>query len=342
LERPTHWPFHGTSGTEEIDKKEFLTTKVVPALGKALGLTDEFGSVCFKRLSESHEKRPHARFSEDDRRVSIYLDWSSTPADAVCLAHEMGHAAHYILSGVNEIPPILRETCAFLGELIVLDALLEDQDPLFNPLLLIWETENQTYLGSDIDDLQRALGAPEAAYIYRWNYPLARLAAVEIFQSYKSGKVNLVDVFKSGAAGMSILPLSQMAARADEIQNYLPPFSVDPASATAAYQSLGAMALLDIDTFEGPSQREIGDVYADLRKNLQDQTAFIGLRDDGRPIGYATWQLTSENNETTLTHQSAPFGDHLKLLQTLKLRFTDAESVSVISQRSARKEQLAW
>ena len=342
ISAPTHWPFHSKPIEATIDQTDFLNTKVMPALNKVLGIGIDIESVSVLKLSESRERRPHTFFSEKEQHASIYLDWNSTPADAICLAHEMGHAAHYIMSGVSDIPPVARETCAFLSELIALDALLEKQDPLFDPLRLVWEAETQAYLGSDIKDLQRALGDPEASYIYRWNYPLARLAAIKIFQSHKSGKPTLIEVFKSGTAGMSFLPLAQMAEKADEIQNYLPPFHTDTTPATAAYQSLGAMALLDIDTYEGPSEQQIGDVYSDLLKNLQDQTAFIGLREDGRPLGYATWQSQTDGNGRKITHQSAPFGDHLKVLRTLQQRFADGGSVSAIAQRSARKEQVAW
>jgi len=342
ISSPTHWPFNSKPVEATIDQTDFLNTKLVPAVNKALGIGTDLKNVSVMKLFESREERPHALFSEKEQCASIYLDWNGTPDDAICLAHEMGHAAHYIMSGVSDMPPVARETCAFLGELIVLDALFENQDPLFDSLQRTWEAENQAYLGSDIEDLQRALGDPEASYIYRWNYPLARLAAIEMFQSYKSGKLSLIEAFESGSACMSFVPLEQMAAKADEIQNYFSPFRTDTAPASAAYQSLGAMALLDIDTYEGPSERKIGDVYADLLKNLQDQTAFIGLREDGRPIGYATWQPEPDGNGLRITHQSSPFGDHLKLLRTLKQRFAHAEPVSAIAERSARKEQVAW
>jgi len=342
ISAPTHWPFHRKPVDATIDQIDFLNTKLAPALNKALGTSINLENVSVMKLSESREDRPHALFSEKEQRASIYLDWNSTPDAAICLAHEMGHAAHYIMSGASDMPPVARETCAFLSELIVLDAMRENQDSLFEALRAVWDAENKAYLGVDVDDLQRALGDPDAAYIYRWNYPLARLAAIEIFQSYKSGNVSLTEVFASGAESMSCLPFAQMSAKADEIENYLPSFRNNTEPATAAYQSLGAMALLDIDTFEGPSEREIGDAYADLLKNLQDQTAFIGLRDDGRPIGYATWQSQPDGNGLTITHQSAPFGDHLQLLRTLQQRFADAGPVSAISHRSARREQLAW
>lgn len=342
ISSPTHWPLLERRSDTEIDQTAFLNSKVVPAFSAALGRVLDLENISVLRLCDSHEERPHTLFSESDERASIYLDWNGTQADAICLAHEMGHAAHHILSGVSEIPPVARETCAFLGELIVIDALLESRDPLFDPLRLVWEVENQTYLGADIEDLQRALGDPDIAYIYRWNYPLARLAAVEIFQSHKSGGQSLTEIFESGGKGMALLPLAQMAAKADELENYLPPFRESTAPPTAAYQALGAMALLDIDTFEGPSERKIGEVYAELLKNLQDQTAFIGLREDGRPIGYATWHSQPDSNELVITHQSAPFGDHLRLLRTLKQRFAETGPVSAKSERSARKEQLAW
>lgn len=339
---PTHWPSPRSTSDVEIEQTNFIRNKILPAVGKKLGVASELQSVSIRPLCESDENRPHARFSKAEDRVSIYLNWSGTPADAICLAHEMGHAAHYIMSRTNGMPPVLRETCAFLGELIVLDELFETEDALFAPLRLIWDRENQNYLGEDLVDLQQALGSACSTYNYRWNYPLARLAAVQIFQAHKTGTVRLSDIFASGTDGMKHLPLDKMARYADLIENYLPPFNTNQEPPTAAYQSLGAMALLDIDTIEGPSERKIREVYAGLLKNLQDQTAFIALREDRRPIGYATWDAKPDSNKVTITHQSAPFGDHLKLVRTLQHRFADTEAVSAISQRSARKEQLAW
>lgn len=238
ISSPTHWPLPEQRLDAEIGQMAFLNNKMVPAFSAALGRTVDLENISVLNLRESREERPHAVFSEKDKHTSVYLNWSGTPDDAISLAHEFGHAAHYIFSGTDKIPPMVRETCAFLSELVVLDFLLENDCDLFAPPRRAWDAETDTYLGLYVDDLQSALGNSDAAYVYSWNYPLARLAAVEILRSYKYGKASLIDLFESGADGMSLLPIATMAAQADKIHNYLPPFRAAADPATSAYQSL--------------------------------------------------------------------------------------------------------
>jgi hypothetical protein len=90
---------------------------------------------------------------------------------------------------------------------------------------------------------------------------------------------------------MSHLPFTEIADRASDIENYLPPLPApgrDP-PAVNAYRNLGAMALLDIDGWKGESEKRIEQYYLSTLKHIQDGSVFIGLRPDGRPLGFATW-----------------------------------------------------
>lgn len=289
---------------------------------------------------------PSASWDSTNGRASISINWNAQPNDVMCLAHEVGHVIHYVLSDTDGMPPIARETCAFLSELIVLDHLSRTNVSAFHALQRVWEEENQSYLGRDVDNLKQALKDPTRAYEYRLNYPVARLAAVYLFNRYSEKKVRtkdaIVALFKGGEDAMDHVPLAALSYGADALTNYLPQFPCSEAAPLAAFQSLGAMALLEVASCRGASEQTIGAYYADLLGHLQRQTAFIGLHPDGRPIGYATWCSDNADSEITLTHQTAPFGDHLALQRLLQSRFEKQSKVIATAPRSARQEQVAW
>ncbi len=101
------------------------------------------------------------------------------------------------------------------------------------------------------------------------------------------------------------------------------------------------MALIDIDYWKGQSETRIEDYYADLLRHLQDQTAFVALNEQRKPIGYATWSKASRGDEYTLTRQAAPFGDHLALQRALERHLSKTAGVAARQNRSARQEQVA-
>ena len=206
----------------------------------------------------------------------------------------------------------------------------------------VWRKENEVYLGSDLEALSCAVADLSTPYHYRQNYTVARLTAVKMFSHGCGGWV--LDLFAAGNAGMCYLPIVDMADRAGEIANYLPPLpESDPERPTInAYRSLGAMALIDIDCWQGESEKQVGEYYALLLEHLQDQTAFLALDEQRKPIGYATWLKPSQSGSVTLTRQAAPFGDHLTLQRTLERHLGREAGVLACHDRSARKEQPAW
>ena len=272
----------------------------------------------------------------------IVMDWRGGPDDLICLAHEAAHALQIMLSNHMMMPPLARETCAFLGELFLIEYSREHSPSLFLHLMQTWRTENESYLTIDLDSLSDALAYPETPYHYRQNYPVARLAAVELFRR-DSGKW-LHDLFASGRDGMKHLPITAMANLAGDIENYLPRMpEADPEHPVVdTYRGLGAMTLLDIDYWEGESEKRIKDYYANLLEHLWTRTAFVALNADRMPVGYATWVELPGNGTVTLTRQAAPFGDHLVLQRALERHLDQADGVAAHHIRSAREEQVAW
>jgi hemolysin-activating ACP:hemolysin acyltransferase len=269
----------------------------------------------------------------------IRMSWQGTISDLMCLAHEVAHAVQLQLSAGSFMPPVARETCAFLGELALIDWARRNQTDLATKLLQVWREENQLYCGDDCDLLRAALADPESAYSYRMNYPLARAAAVVMWRS----RTDLQRLFRAGSEAMAILPIVVIADVASLSQNYLPPLPLPDTDQPAvdAYRALGAMALLDIDFWKGVSERRIEDYYATLLHHLQNRTAFIALDEVRRPAGYATWRNADGDNTVTLTRQVAPFGDHLLLQKALERHLGQESDVLALHSRSARQQQVA-
>ncbi len=327
-------------------QNECLTNLVLPAFEAALKQPDLWNRICteieFSTLDPQGDGLPHTIDRGPDRPVLIVLNWKGTPDDVICLAHEVAHALQIIFSDHKQMPPLAREVCAFLGELNVIAHARTSAPDLYPALCDVWPRENDAYLGSDIDLLAAALADPHAHYHYRQNYPIARLAAVELFN--RGDGAWLCQLFSSGNDGMRHVPVIELANRAGDIANYLPamPRPEPQTPAIDAYRSVGAMALIDIDYWEGRSETRIEDYYADLLRHLQDQTAFVALNEQRKPIGYATWSKAAQGDGCTLTRQAAPFGDHLTLQRALERHLGDMAGMTARHARSARQEQVAW
>ena len=329
-----------------LTQNECLTNFVLRALEAALkqpDLRNRIGTETeFSTLAPEGDGLPHTMDRGPDQSVLIALNWAGSPDDVICLAHEVAHAVQIIFSDHNQMQPLAREVCAFLGELLVIAHARTAAPDLYPALCDVWHRENDAYLGSDIDLLAAALADPKAHYQYRQNYPVARLAAVELFNR-GSGEW-LRQLFASGRDGMRLVPIDELANRAGNIANYLPamPQPEPETPAIDAYRSLGAMALIDIDYWEGQSETRIKDYYADLLHHLQDQTAFVALNEQRKPIGYATWSKSALGDGYALTRQAAPFGDHRALQSALERYLRKTAGVTVRHTRSATQEQAAW
>lgn len=327
-------------------QNECVTNLVLPAFEATLKLPDlrnRIGTETeFSTLIPESDGLPHTMDRGPDQTVLIALNWAGSPDDVICLAHEVGHAVQIIFSDHKQMPPLAREVCAFLGELLVIDHARTEAPGLYPALCDVWHRENDAYLGSDIDLLAAALADPQAYYHYRQNYPVARLTAVELFNR---GSGEWLQQFSaSGRDGMRHVPISDLANRAGDLANHLPamPRPEPQTPAIDAYRSLGAMALIDIDYWEGQSEARIEDYYADLLRHLRDQTAFVALNEQRKPIGYATWSKPARGDKYTLTRQAAPFGDHLGLQRALERHLGDMAGMTARHNRSARQEQVAW
>lgn len=116
---------------------------------------------------------PFTEWYASTNAPAIHLVWSGTADDLICLAHEVAHAAQMILSKGAFMPPVARESCAFLGELALIRYAKTNSHTVYRELQSVWHHENQRYLGDDVVQLKNDLKPGLTSYHYRHNYPLA-------------------------------------------------------------------------------------------------------------------------------------------------------------------------
>jgi len=163
---------------------------------------------------------PHTQDGGPECDPVVVMTWKNKPEDLICLAHEVAHALQINLSAHVFMPPVAREACAFLGELILLDWCQNHDRLLYSHLLGAWLKDNTRYLGEDAENLAAEMLMPIAPYRYRMNYPLARIMAVYLFENRTPTQVH--DLFSSGSDAMSLLPYDQLARTATERAGFQP------------------------------------------------------------------------------------------------------------------------
>lgn len=146
--------------------------------------------------------RPYTHVT-DDQDIEIGFNWSGTPADIICLGHEVAHGVQALMSGFEFMPPLAREVCAFIGELKTIVGAGGIDAGLQARLIAVWHQESATYTTKDLALIRDALSNPERAYDYRMNYGIARLIAVQLFAS--SDATGISSLFASGTQAMAYL-----------------------------------------------------------------------------------------------------------------------------------------
>lgn len=319
---------------------------VVPALARAFDNVSEVqhllcNHVEFRGLNEGNEA-PYTICQGSGQSPAVVMDWHGRAEDLLCLVHETAHALQMLLSKNELMPPVARETCAFLGELLLLDYVKAHLPHLHASLLDVWHRENGFYLGDCVDVLTDALNHSEVSYHYYQNYPLARLAAVQMCCATDNKSVPAL--FSSDREAMAHLPINEMASCDIGVRNplpVLPPSDADQPTVDA-YRSLGIMALLDIESGSKASYQRIESYYLKLLKNLQERTAFIALDNDNKPVGYATWVESNSDNNVVLTCQTALLNNRINLQHALEHYISMTKDVKAGYTRKAAKEMLVW
>jgi hypothetical protein len=153
---------------------------VLQAMGRTLpsaaGLLARIGTEVRVDLSPDPRRFPRAFTLHDDGRG---LPFISCPvkgrlSDLLMLAHELGHACQIVASGRSDLPPLLRETAAYLAEEQVCAAIAEAEPERGAVLGALHRARTARIIDREGKALIRALEDPVAPYTYGWNYPIAR------------------------------------------------------------------------------------------------------------------------------------------------------------------------
>jgi len=123
--------------------------------------------------------RPFTLNNGGDGYPFISCNYRGLVADKVAIVHEFSHAVQIMASKSRFVTPVVREICAFTGEL-ALQSLLQVTDPaIYRDVRLVWLSDNEKLFQKNLPDLQSALNMPLAHYNYQWNYPIARILTIE-------------------------------------------------------------------------------------------------------------------------------------------------------------------
>ena len=255
----------------------------------------------------------------------VGIDFDGSARALVDLAHEFGHALQFNVANKKQVPPVWRETFAFLAEIVLLDFLIAENDERAEMVWRVMREDDKEYLVEDFLTLKAASENPEVSYQYEWNYPVARYLA-DWIRNYKS-ITEREDLFLHSSEFAEQLNANEVL-RISNVENSLPPFpNYNPESQDGAYAQLGAMALLETENWNDVSEISIGQFYVQCAEALKDGNALIQLDVAMRPAAYAVWQ--KENGTANILHQCEPFGENRvfrKSLETTTGKFADSNS----------------
>jgi len=109
----------------------------------------------------------------------VCVRYQHRPSDLIVLAHEFSHAVQIWACESRFTPPVVREMCAFLGELILLEHVESRYPELHSTLLPVWVKQHKRSFGVPVNNLRLALQSPATPYDYAWNYPVARALSIQ-------------------------------------------------------------------------------------------------------------------------------------------------------------------
>ena len=290
-----------------------LRSWIEPAFNEILALQVDLSDTAVRVVPYEAGFVPYTLDHGADASPEIVVLEPASPADLLSLAHEAAHAAQLILSQGSFMPPLAREACAFLGEIAFVEWMRQHKPELFPSLFAAWLKHDEAYCGADLEALLQALGDPQTPYEYRMNYPLARAAAVLLFENAKPAALR--EVFAAGDGAMKRLPLDLIACA-----SALPPIPErDPSCpATDAYRALGAVGLLDLVAESEWAQASIGEAYDAALAHLRAGALHVALDDARRPVGYACWE-DAPPASVAIARSVAPF-DADRLQRSLEAR----------------------
>ena len=174
---PETWP----SGLSLWSVVVSALTVQLPDLGTDIARASTDAIVNFSPELNRHP-RAFTLYIPEKNRIYTSCPLSNSAQDVVVVAHEFGHVLQLHFVADPPLVPVLRETCAFLAEELVLKALPELRSDLMPPVSCAIAASRAQALGRMRNDLLRAVKDATAPYDYNWNYPPARIMASHLAQ----------------------------------------------------------------------------------------------------------------------------------------------------------------
>ena len=132
------------------------------------------------RKNPDAKQRPLTLHDGGNGYPYIRCGYDGRVAELIYLQHEFAHAVQLVASQDTFLPPVLRECCAFIGELALLDHLRHKDADLFSHAEATWQFQDARIFRRHQSVLETALGEPGTPYNYNWNYPIARILSAQI------------------------------------------------------------------------------------------------------------------------------------------------------------------
>lgn len=153
-----------------------------PLQAKAITIVEERTKTDFKAPNGTADVGAYSLSDGPGSLPVVRVPFSGRASDVMSVAHEFGHALQFFVTRLPIIPPVVRETAAFLSEQIFLGH-IEEVYPEHYETLSKWHLiQGQLHQGPNAKELIRAAAQQGIMpYTYRHNYPLAYAGASQLF-----------------------------------------------------------------------------------------------------------------------------------------------------------------
>lgn len=191
-------------------------------------------------------------YSANAKTLVVGISFENRAEDVLAVSHEYGHCVQLISTEENFIPPLFRETCAFLAELIFLKYLAKFYPKLHMELIESWYCRNRHYLGKCSKILSAAKNTELQPYSYEWNYPIARVFSIVSFDNMKREEV--WDLFSNSRLFLEKMSYCLKLESHKAMLSFLQPISVTKGG-ISGYALLGISAFGEAFRYDSNESR---------------------------------------------------------------------------------------
>ena len=309
-------------------------SSVLPAYTDTIKLVKNRSHTLFSEIDDP-EAQPYTVDNGQGSLPTISVPYRGRVEDLVNMAHEFAHAVQITLSDLHNpdrrhMPPVWRECCAFLGELVLIEYLRKNpliQLDLAKHVKEVWDCHNTVYLGNDLEILAGATLRKEECG-YQCNYPIARFLSNSIWDRRETLGDAISELF---CAGSDVKKYSRFLESERKLETPPKVFQdKEDVGEIDRYMYLGIAVLMDCFS-EKLQKATIEGYFKKLNAYAsKDGGIFVCFNSDVRPVSYALvkdWDLCSK--KITLEHLCSPYGLQKELIKVMKNQAGDGFTVCI-------------